>query len=341
MAKRRNNDDMPDSQKSIRYYVEKNKPDEISTSLYSHMLTEDLHLGIMPIGWCPDRYKFKCKIEPESSAVEGMLCTSFPTHHGQPYYLTEAISDFVEECTHILTYFGKVFYEVVYVYTDEKKTKIDGFRLVQVSNSNIHSVLGFYWQFLPQKFINDELKYKKFALHDEENRKIKKFICLPRGDMFVLKYPRRLGGEKYLKKIISQLNWASKETIPKFYLKDLEAQKQHLGYDFSLYREQLEVFVLKITKKLGWPARSLSSDRLLEFYQLYRYLKFQHTKATMREYIIKKLNHKLIQIGKRADFQAQISIDNCPSARELEGHIQNLLAGKLQFSEIIKLTNLV
>jgi hypothetical protein len=292
------------------------------------MFIEDIHLGIMPIGWQPDRFKFNCAVEPQSSSTEEMLKMGFPTHHGDPSYLTEAICDFVEQTTHILASYGKAFYEIVYTYEDEQKTKIDGFKFTHVFNSNINDCFGFRWQYIPKdaqdRFVDDNNK--------------KRFIWLPRKDMFVLRFPRQLGGVFRLKKIVDQLAWASKETIPKFSMKDMELQKQQPGYDFSLYRENQDIFVLKLTKYLGWPARSLSSGKLLEFYQLYRYLYFERAKAILREYIIKELNRALIRVGNKVGFSAKIVLNNCYSAKDIEGYINQLIAGELQFSETLKIT---
>lgn len=322
--------DKPNSQRSRHYYNTRDSgPDTKYTAMYSHMLIEDMHLGIMPIGWQPDRFKFQCTVESTSPSVEEILKAGFPTHHGDPRYVTEAICDFVDQTTHILTSYGKAFYEIVYTYSDEGKAKIDGFKFNHVYNSNINSWSGLYWQFIP-KAVRD-----RFA--DDGDDK-KRFIWLSPNDMFVLSFPPQLGGERRLRKMIDQLAWVSKETVPKFSMKDMELQKQQPGYEFSLYRENQDIFVMKLTKELGWPARSLSSEKLLEFYQLYRYLRFERAKAILREHIIKELNRTLIRVGKKVGFSAKIVLNNCYSSKDIDGYISQLIDGKLQFSEIIKIT---
>lgn len=330
MMRRFRADDKPNTQRSIHYYSTRDSgPDTKYTAMYSHMLIEDMHLGIMPIGWQPNRFKFECKVELESSSVEEMLKIGFPTHHGEPRYLTEAICDFVEQSTHILASYGKAFYEIVYTYSDEHKTKIDGFKFNHVFNSNIHSWFGFYWQYIPKDACD------RLADNGEDKKRV---IWLPPEDMFVLSFPRQLGGVRRLRRTIDQLAWISKETIPKFSMKDMELQKQQPGYEFSLYRENQDIFVLKRTKNLGWPARSLSSEKLLEFYQLYRYLYFERAKTILREHIIKELNRALIRVGKKVGFSAKIVLNNCYSSKDIDGYISQLIDGKLQFSEIIKIT---
>jgi len=323
-------DDKPSSQRSRHYYNTRDSgPDTKYTAMYSHMLIEDMHLGIMPIGWQPDRFKFECRVEPTSPSVEELLKAGFPTHNGDPRYVTEAICDFVDQATHILTSYGKAFYEIVYTYLDEDKTKINGFKFNHIYNSNIYSWFGLCWQYIP-KAARDQF------VDDGEDKK--RFIWLPPNDMFVLSFPRQLGGVRGLRKTIDQLAWVSKETIPKFSMKDMELQKQQPGYEFSLYRENQDIFVMKLTKDLGWPGRSLSSEKLLEFYQLYRYLRFERAKAILREHIINELNRALIHVGKKVGFSSRIILNNCYSVKDIEGFIFQLIEGKLQFTEILKIT---
>lgn len=342
MANTRYRDTEYTSQKSTRFYVSSDtKRNELQPAMYTHMFIEDLHLGIMPIGWRPERYKFQCTLEPSSDEVEKLIINGLPTSHATPYYFTESICEFVEEATHLLSYYGKAYYEIAYVYEDDKKAKIKGFQLINISNNNIKDTLGFYWQYIPKEVLEYRKRERVFISQDEDDKETeRRFIWLPKKSIFTLNFPRQLGGKRQLKNILSGLRWASQETVPKFYMKDMEVQKQPKGYDFSTYRDNQDIFVLKLTRRLGWPARSLSSDKLLEFYTLYRYLKFARTQAVLREYIINKLNTLLCKLGKTIGFKAKIVISNCISSEQLEKSMNDLIDGKLQFSEVVKLTRI-
>jgi len=342
MSSRHYQDTEYTSQRATRFYVNSDKKrKDIEPSMYTHMFIEDLHLGIMPIGWQPKRYSFECKLEPNSVETEKLIIDALPTHHRAPDYLTEAISDFVEEATHIVSCYGKAFYEVISVYTDAKKDKIKGFQIINISNNNIKNSFGFYWQYIPKEVRDYRARERNFIGQDaKDKQEDKKLIWLPRKSIFSLDFPRQLGGKGQLKSILSNLKWAGQETVPKFYMKDMEVQKQQEGYDFTTYRDNQDIFILKLTKHVGWPARSLSSDKLLEFYTLYRYLKFARTQAVLREYIINKLNILLCKLGKTIGFKAKIVISNCISSEQLEKSMYDLIDGKLQFSEVVKLTRI-
>jgi len=316
------------SRKSIRYFVEnRHTSRDLHSSMYSHMLIEDLHLGIMPIGGHSENPNFKVEVAPESPELENIIRLGLPTHDGEPYNITEAVCDFIEEATHIIACYGKAYYEVVYFYADETKQKIDSFQLINIPNSNIKNICGLYWQYVPQR----ALKYREYE---------KRFIWLPRKDIFIISFPKALGGATRLVKLLSELKWVSECTIPKFAMDDMAMQKQQPGYEFSLYVRNQEIFLSKLTKHLGWPARGLLSDQMLEFYQLYKYLKFGKIKAILREMILKKLNHLIDKIGKKLGFEAQIRVQGIPLSSDFDRYIKELVNGDLQFSDILKITKL-
>lgn len=318
-------DEKPNTRKSITYYIEdKSLIRDLHASLYAHMLIDDLHLGIMPIGGRSQNPNFAVKIDPPSKEVEELIRLALYTYHGEPQNLTEAICDFIDEAIHILAGYGKAYYEVVYFYTDESKLKIEKFEIDRIPNDNIYDTFGFYWQFIP----------KKIVLEREEIQK--RFIWLPKDDLLFLSFPNALGGIRKLKKLLSELQWLSKFIMPEFAMKNMDLQQQTKGYDFPTYRENQETHLAKITRHLGWTARGTFYERSLEFYQIYRYLKFEKTKAILREYVLNKLNEKLEIIGDKMGFKARIKLEGVRSCEDYDHDIKLLIEGSLQFSEAVK-----
>jgi len=329
MYKKNLYDEKPNTRKSIRYYIPDKTPKrDLHTSLYTHMFIKDLHLGIMPIGGRSENPNFAVKIEPPSKEIEELIRLGLHTHHGEPRDMAEAVCDFIDEVAHILVYYSKVYYEIVYFYTDESKNKIEGFRLERISNDNIKDIFGFCWQFLPKKILKDR------------KQNLKRFIWLPKSDLLVIVIPKALGGIRKFRELLSNLQWVSRDPIPKFVMEDMSVQQQTKGYDFSIYRENQESFLARITRDLGWPARGSFSESSLEFYQIYRYLKFEKTKAILREHILKGLNKTLESIGKKMGFKAKIKLEGIPSSQNLDDYIRQLVKGSLQFSKVMELTRL-
>jgi len=316
----------PNTRKSVRYYLtDKSSSRDLHASLYAHMFIEDLHLGAMPIGGRSENPNFAVKVESSSKEVEELIRLGLHTYHVEPHNITKAVCNFIDEAVHILAYYGKAYYEIIYFYNDKNKNKIEGFEIERIHNDNIKDTFGFYWQFLPKKILKDR----------EQN--LKRFIWLPKKEFLVLSIPKTLGGIRKFRRLLSELQWLSKCTIPEFAMKDMTVQKQTKGYDFSTYRENQERFLAKITRHLGWTARRTFTERSLEFYQIYRYLKFEKTKAILREYVLHKLNGSLKIIGDKMGFKARLKLESIPSYRDYDNYIKKLIDGSLQFSEAVKL----
>lgn len=316
----------PNTRKSVRYFInKKNSERDLYSSLYGFMFIQDIHLNVMPIGGRSENINFAVNIDPPSKEVEDLIRLGLCTHHGESWNLTKVVCKFIDEAIHMLACCGKTYYEIIYFYTDESKNNIKNFMIERIPNNNIRDTFGFYWQYVPKNII------------EPEEEILKRFIWLPKKDLLVLSIPKAIGGVKKYKKLLTELQWLSKCTIPKFVTEDMSVQQEIKGYDFSTYRENQEIFLAKITRHLGWTARGNFSKRSFEFYQIYRYLKFERTKAILREYVLSTLNESLKIIGNKMEFKARIKIEGILSHEDYDNYIKQLLDGSLQFSEAAKL----
>ncbi len=312
--------------KSVKYYLPgKTRGRDLYASSYTRMFIEDMYLGVMPIGGRSENPNFVVRIDPPCKKVEELIKSSLPTRYGKPSSLTEAVCDFISEALHTLAYYGKAYYEVVYCYADGSKNEIESFMIEKIANSTIKDTFGFCWQFIPREVL------------EEKEETAKRFIWLPKEDLLVLSIPRVLGGNRKFKRMLSELQWLSACIIPGFARKDMAVKQQTKGYDFSIYRANQETFLARMTRHLGWTARQSFSERSLEIYQIYRLLKFEKTKAILREYILHKLNESLKIIGKGMKFNAKIRLEGMPSPQDYDNYMKRLIDGSLQFSEAFKL----
>jgi len=288
------------------------------------MLMEDIHLGIMPLGGKSKNANFAVKIDPPSKEVENLIRIGFPNRQGYQQDLIQTVCDFIDEEAHALAYYGNNYYEIVYYYSDEKRKKIDGFMVESIPPYCVKTLLGVYWQFIPQE-----------AMKRSEQKR--RFVLLPRKRILMLSMPKELGGSNKHKKVLSDLRWLSSCSIPEFAMKDTEKQQQTKGYEFSLYREGLSAFLAGTTRHLGWIARGMFSDRSLKMYQIYRSLMFERSKSIIREQILCMMNNSLELIGEEMGFSAKIVLEGIPTHKDYNDYIRKLLDGELQFSEAIKL----
>ncbi|MDR4496426.1 MAG: hypothetical protein MRK02_00620 [Candidatus Scalindua sp.] len=115
----------PDTRKFKKYYLtSKRTSHDLHSSFYTHMLIEDLHLGIMPIGGRSKNPNFKVEINPHSKEVEKLITNSLLTHRGRQWSLTESVCNFIDEAAHLLDYCGKAYYEIVFISTLMKRKTI-------------------------------------------------------------------------------------------------------------------------------------------------------------------------------------------------------------------------
>jgi len=102
MYKKSRFDGKPSTKKSVRYYAPDDSGRAFQPSLYTHMLVEDLHLSIMPIGGRSENPDFAVKLEPESKEVEVLVSQALPSHFGREFDLTRSVCQFMDEAANII-----------------------------------------------------------------------------------------------------------------------------------------------------------------------------------------------------------------------------------------------
>lgn len=318
----------PSTRKSIRYFNPERGRRAFQPSLYTHMLVEDLHLGVMPIGGRSDNPDFVVKLVPPSEEVAKLVREALPSSLGREPDLTRAVCHFIDEAANIIAYFGKAFYEIVYYFSDNSRENIEGFEFERIMNPSVFSLFGIHMQVVPREIRNHRSDLAS------------PIVVLPRGETLVVSFPGQLGGASRYRKLLSQLQWFGRSVVPDFAAQDMARQKQTSGYDFSVYKRNQSVLLASITKHLGWTARQLFNEESLEFYQIYRILEFHKCKAILREHILNQINRSLHLVGKRIGFKARIEVEGIPQSKDYDEHIEQLLSGELSFSDALKTTRI-
>lgn len=317
------------TKKSISYYVpdKRGQGENFGPSFYSHMLIEDLHLGIMPIRLGRKESAFKVELRADKDGLNEMICEALSSKYGTQNDISEALCDFIDTVAHTIGYYGEAFYEMVYFF-DESKTKISNFILSRVPNSTIKNAHLFYWQFIPKNILRRE---------EESN---KRFVFLKNNEIVRFSMPQQLGGALQHKFMLRQLKYLGRETIPEF-MKNAKSYEDYQSFfNFSTYAKSKDTLAIKLTRNLGWNARQKISNEVLEFYVLHKYLKFEKTKAILRTVILDELNKSLRIAGERMGFSAEIRMSGLPTAEIFDTAIQKLVNGELPFSDILKITKI-
>ncbi len=267
--------------------------DELHFGMYPYMFFEDIRNSVLPLSQSYSKRKnYSIKLNPSDSNLEELLITIFTSRNGyRKHSLTDAIGEFITETAGLLAYWGYVYYEINPAVDVGKNGSQDPrdelFRLLRIPGK-ILKLRNTYVQFIPKR-------------HRAERKVL--FISIPLKSVWALSIPNVLGGTKKHRQMMNSLRFAGL-TIPEFvsnrmsqYIKDREFT-QSLGlteFNFSKFHQIQKLAIATESSLWGWPIRDLLREETLEFYQIYRQIKFSQTLCILREYILARINDLIKQ----------------------------------------------
>lgn len=284
------------------------------------MFLEDMHLGIMPYSLTRSTGQFSVNLVPSDSQLENVLAEALD-HKGYRHRLSEAVCEFIRNATYSIFMYGQVVYEIVY----EKDSSGNLIRLefLDIHPLSIKRIFGSYYQFIPWWV----------AKGSGVRAGIKK---IPREKIMFIKFPRELGGRRKLVHILKTLSSLDKAIVPEFYMKAF-AGNENIGFDFNEYVRAKYLESAKVTRNVGWNQRKFRDTEILEYYSMYRHLRFAFSQALIREHLLKSVNQVLN--SQPLNLSVQIVIEGVPKSSEIMKEFNRLQAGDLSFTDLMKRTN--
>jgi len=228
------------------------------------------------------------------------------------------ICDFVSECAALLLIYETVTYEIVYL-SEPKNGKAVGFELVRVNPYTLVRRGNSLLQFLPNQ-------------HDKQLSK-RRCIELKPERILTFKLPMNIQGE--MDQIMESMRILGL-TSPDFFMKELATGFRKTPYDVAKHYHLRNVALAKITKDFGWDARNSFEKEALEYYLLYRYLKFERFRIELRNNILGTLDACLELIGKQLGFNTKISVKGLPTLEDVKAAYNHLLQGDIPFAEVLE-----
>ncbi|MDY0302317.1 MAG: hypothetical protein RBR98_00845 [Candidatus Moranbacteria bacterium] len=274
---------------------------------YAHMLIEDFHNSIMPVLRINDNSKFEVRINPQNSEVEESIKEAISSD-GRSLNLNDAVCDFVREATQQIFYYGSASYEII---QDE-----DGMELVRINPWSVVKISDSFFQII-NRVIAKKIKIKP------------KVINLSGDKIFYVSMPKKLSSSKRLHRMLGRLVKISDPILPKFALESLELD-EGIEFDQKQFWALREIQILRMTKKLGWNGRGISSDKLLEYYNIYKLLQFHKAKALIREAIFIELNRVFKNI-----YDIDMVISGLPTSNRIDELISKMKNGNIAFADIV------
>jgi hypothetical protein len=315
--------------KSIAYFrsderVLKNDP---WISLYGHMFIDDVRLYVMPIGGkSRARPDFSIEIAPDDPTARRIITYAF-ARRDHYYYpdITETVSHFIEETASALAYRGVVCYEIA---KGEWPTEA-----VEPEEMKIESKATSEAVFSPRRIPGRVTRLANYYLQiippTEWARIGKKIAVIPASDVWSLQIPPELGGPRRHRRLLKTLVRAS-SPLPEFVSNAMKGLSEIQDFSFSDFHKQQLLAVASESARWGWKARDLWMDHTLEYFRIYRHLRFALSMAILREYIVNSMNDLL----QRVSFPSSLILRGLPTASEVKSYLAKMEKGEMSFDDV-------
>ncbi len=278
-----------------------------------YIFVRDMYQGIMPY---PRQSQLKVALKKNDGDLERLLAGAMDS--GQ-HDLSHALSNFIRSAAHTLFFFGSAAYEVEY--KRDESGRLTELSLDYVHPLSIFKIFGRFYQFIPWHKTHEG--WTRPSVHR-----------IPEGKLLYVSFPKTLGGKIKIRKILKRLAFFSKEVFPDFQLKAMEKNDADTGFDFEKYKLDQYVEKASLTKNLGWNQSRFNDELILEYYSLYRYLKFAISQAVVREHVIAALNSVLN--GSYLNLDNQIEMSGIHTAEQLRKDLAKLSVGGVPFEVFYK-----
>jgi hypothetical protein len=272
------------------------------------MFTQDVQLGVMPIGGRSLKPQVSAVVDGSMGALARELLSGFEDgYHGHSDL--EVICDAVNSIAAQLAYYGRAAYELV---------DVDGhLNPISITTAGLVRIFGNVYQLVP-------LRDRRVWWHIVNSVNARR--------IWRISMPVRLGGYLGYRITLYGLGQA-RITGPEFFSTDLSAGRWDPAFDFSQYRKSSENALKRLTREWGWNRRETNLERQTEFYLVYKTLRFKLAQAILREHIVSELNALFGRIG----WQASIVLSGVPAATDIERVESQMLDGTLPYSKVYDL----
>jgi hypothetical protein len=312
---RRNRAASVGDRRMLRRFKSLENPNEYSAS--AHMFTDDVHLGIVPLGFgrSPhDTFSARLIGEPEDIAKAKALLEELSEFSG--HRDSELVFDAISAISKQLSWAGIAHWEIV-------KTG-DVWKLWPVSERLLFKFFSYFIQISPLN----------------EVREVGSFFCaLRRASVWRLRIPSELGGSRGFSSIVRELARFD-SSMPAFSHRQLLGEdKTHSpslnwAHDVIVYRNATQIHQNRITDKWGWNRRDYSNELCTEYYLFYKKLKFSMAQTLLRNHIVGELNQLFAELG----VTCEIELDGFPSRDDFKEIMRKFHAGELSIEQVLKVT---
>ncbi len=155
-------------------------------------------------------------------------------------------------------------------------------------------------------------------------------IELPPGEMLIFSLPKPLAkGVRNLRNGLTRLSeirlatyaYAMGNTVP--------------HYDFKAHEETMNLALAQCSYPIGWNARNSIRDKVLTYYTMDSFLRWQRFLNKVRAVVVSIFNEAINRIREKHSIEGIIALEGAPTDAQIDESIDDLAQGRRSFTEIM------
>ena len=314
------------NRKSVSYYLESARDDSIIRKRkdyfgksFTFMLIEDVHLGVVPIGGHSSNNKFRAILDPSNEESEQHIVNALEGN-SRPYRreFGGAICDFIGNRAQSIMAYGEAPFEIAYQ-VEAGQEHISGFEFVSIQPKTVFDKRGKLVQYIPKEI--------------RKRDGIGKYIELNREDIIQFNLPGNLRA-KYID-MMDSLYYLSTNTLPEFTFQSPWSKSKRIPFESNVHSNLRNLALASAGKPIGWNARGLFNEAILEYYELWGFLRFEQFKIEIRDEILSAMNKGISRGLNKLGLSGVIKLEGLPRLKDVETARIHLENGDQPFKEIL------
>jgi hypothetical protein len=313
------------ARRSIASFPETTRSDDDPfLQVYSHAFIRDVSEDIMPAGdIIQSRKSLAIKLSPGEKVEEQKIFYLFRTRDTNDYAgFEQAISDFIRSMAWILAHSGQVHYEIYSTLLEAE----DHYKGSPIQQLDTTYTLGY----IPGKVIRVGTHYLQLIPLEARQQLQRKIIPIRSSNVWRVQLPSALGNVHTQQRLLDILAVGS-TSLPQFVVNDINRNSKNRVFDSTHFYTQKYVRMTRTLRRWGWNPDTMSSTNSLEYFWVYRKLRFAVALTLLRDHIVLSINDVLRYLK----FQSQLILEGFPTVASIENTISQLHKGEIQFDEAL------
>ena len=317
------------STRKSRFYVEEAVTDDEKLSkrierqrsrwgdFYGFMFSDDAR-QLLPFGHGLDD-GFTARAEPSDARLDELIRLSLVSGYGTPRTLEDGITRCVEHLGQQLLE-ADTFFEIDYLTEHlHAASRPVAFRLGWIPLGTVDRYRGNQIQYVPAEWGDTRTRRGIHYVDLEEKQLVS--VALPR--------PQRSKLRRFRKVMLAA---EGQQSTPHLMLREGSS-----AFDQGEFRSLLASAFLTGTSDVGWSARGLFSDEMLDPYIVWRHLQFEGFKIHLRDAALAGINEMLSRAGEVLNFAAQLSFTGLTTLNDIARAQSDLKAGTKPLTELLRI----